>query len=85
MGQRPPGLVSWPDEKLQLAHRLPAPLIRHLLTEIRATRLSAQAAALELKIHLSRLYQLRTDYLRACAQGHADTWTPGTSRRRPLP
>jgi hypothetical protein len=49
------------------------------LTEIRATRLSAQAAALELKIHLSRLYQLRTDYLRACAQGHADTWTPGTS------
>ena len=49
------------------------------MTEIRATRLSAQAAALELKIHLSRLYQLRTDYLRACAQGHADTWTPGTS------
>jgi hypothetical protein len=35
------------------------------LTEIRATRLSAQAAALELKIHLSRLYQLRTDYYSA--------------------
>ena len=46
---------------------------------MRANRLSAQAAALELKIHLSRLYQLRTDYLRACAQGQADTWTPGTS------
>jgi hypothetical protein len=27
----------------------------------------------------SRFYQLRTDYLRACAQGHAQTWSPGLS------
>jgi hypothetical protein len=66
-------------EKQQLAHRLPAPLIRHLLAEVRAGHLSPQAAALELNIHLSRFYQLRTDYLRVCAQGQADTWSPGCS------
>jgi len=54
-------------------------LVRHLLAEVRAGRLSAQAAALELNIHLSRLYQLRTNYLRACAQGQDATWAPGTS------
>jgi hypothetical protein len=72
-------LVGWPDEKPQLSHRLPAPWVRHLLAEVRAGRLSAQAAALELNIHLSRLYQLRTDYLRACAQCLDATWAPGTS------
>jgi len=35
--------------------------------------------ACELNIHPSRFYQLRTDYLRACAQGRADLWTPHTS------
>ena len=54
-------------------------MVRHLLAEVRANRLSAQAAALELSIHPSRLYQLRTNYLRACAQGFGDTWAPGTS------
>lgn len=38
-----------------------------------------EAVALELGISLSRFYQLRTDYLLACAQGHADTWSPGLS------
>ena len=46
---------------------------------MRAGRLSPQAAALELNLHPSRIYQLRTDYLRACAQGRADTWSPGRS------
>jgi hypothetical protein len=72
-------LVGWPDEKLQLPHRLPTPLIRHLLAEVCAGRLPAQAAAQELDIHPSRLYQLRTDYLRAYAQGSAALWAPGTS------
>ena len=49
------------------------------MAEVRAVRLSPKAAALELNVHLSRFYQLRTDYLRACAQGQADTWTPQTS------
>ena len=54
-------------------------MVRHLLAKVRAGHLSAQAAAQELSIHPSRLYQLRTDYLRACAQGLAATWAPGTS------
>ena len=28
---------------------------------------------------MSRFYQLRTDYLLACAQGHAEIWSPGLS------
>ena len=34
---------------------------------------------MELKIHLSRFYQLRIDYLLVCAQGQAGTWSPGCS------
>ena len=49
------------------------------MAEVRAGRLSPKAAALELNVHLSRFYQLRTDYLRACAQGQASLWTPQTS------
>jgi hypothetical protein len=54
-------------------------LVRHLLAEVRAGRVSVQAAAQELSLHPSHLYRLRTDYLRACAQGQAATWAPGTS------
>jgi transposase InsO family protein len=43
------------------------------------TARASSLLALELKLHPSRFYQLRTDDLRACAQGHADTWTPQTS------
>ena len=66
-------------EKLQLAHRVAAPLIRHLFAQARAGLLSPEAVALELGLSVSRVYQLRTDYLRACAQGRADTWSPGLS------
>ena len=34
------------------------------------------AVAIELGISLSRYYQLRTEYLAACAQGRAETWSP---------
>jgi len=63
-------------EKLQLAHRVPAPFVRHLFAQARSGLLVPAAVALELSISLSRFYQLRTDYLRACAQGRADTWSP---------
>lgn len=49
------------------------------MDEVRAGRLSVQAAAQELSIHPSQFYRLRTAYLRACAQGLAANWTPGTS------
>jgi hypothetical protein len=65
----------------QLVHRVAAPLIRHLFAQARGGLLAPAAVALELGISVSRFYQLRTDYLLACAQGRADTWSPGLSGR----
>jgi hypothetical protein len=67
------------QQPYQLAHRVATPLIRHLMAQARSDSLSPAAVALELGISVSRYYQLRTDYLLACAQGHADTWSPGLS------
>jgi hypothetical protein len=75
----PPFCYPAGDEKLQLAHRIPAPLIRHLLAQARSGLLTSKAVALELGVSLSRFYQLRTDYLLACAQSGADTWSPTLS------
>jgi hypothetical protein len=72
-------LVSWPDEKLQLPHRLPAPLIRHLLAGYRAEELSAAQAAQELGLSKARFHKLYSRYLQACAAGQAATWSPGLS------
>jgi hypothetical protein len=66
-------------EKLQLIKRLPAPFIRHLLACYRSEQTSAPAAAAELGISFSRFFTLYSEYLRACAQGRADTWSPGIS------
>lgn len=72
-------LLVWADEKPQLIKRLPAPLIRHLLHSYRTGQICARAAAKELGLARSRFYELYADYLRACATGHADRWTPGCS------
>ena len=69
----------WRDEKLQLIKRLPAPLIRHLLASHRRQQLSAREAAKELGLAHTRFYELYADYLKACAQGHAQTWSPAQS------
>jgi len=67
------------DEKLQLIKRLPAPLIRHLLASHRKGELSAREAAHELGLSRARFYKLYSQYLRACAQGQAEVWSPGVS------
>jgi hypothetical protein len=67
------------DEKLQLIKRLPAPIIRHLLASHRKGQLSAQAAARELGLCRAGFYKLYSQYLRACAQGQAQIWSPGLS------
>jgi hypothetical protein len=66
-------------EKPQLPHRCPAPFARHILEQVRTDQLAAVAGAQELNVHLSHLYRLHTDYLRAYAQGRADLWTPAVS------
>ena len=72
-------MVSWADEKLQLPHRLPAPLIRHLLGAYRAGELGAGQAAHELGLSKARFYKLYSQYLRACAAGRVQTWAPRVS------
>lgn len=62
-----------------MIQRLPAPFIRHLLAAHRSGQLTADAAAAELGLRRSRFYELYSEYLRACAQGHTDTWSPGRS------
>jgi len=62
-----------------LIKRIPSPFLRHLLAAHRAGQLSAQATAQELSVSRTHFYRLYSDYLKACAHGHADTWSPGGS------
>ena len=59
--------------------RLSAPFIRHLLNCHRREQLCARAAAQELGLGRTGFYKLYSQYLRACAQGQAETWSPGLS------
>lgn len=59
--------------------RCPAPLIRHLLACHRRQELTAQETARELGLSRTGFYKLFTQYLRACAQAQAETWSPGVS------
>jgi hypothetical protein len=68
-----------------LIKRLSAPFIRHVLASHRQDQLCARAAAQELGLCLSGFYKLYSQYLRACAQGHAQTWSPGLSGGDHLP
>jgi len=62
-----------------LAHRLGAPLIRHVLEQFRTQYLDAAQAATELGVSRRRLYRLYQDYLKAYARHQHATWTPGVS------
>ena len=64
---------------MQLIHRLPAPFIRHVLAQHRQQQLDAAAAAQELNLCRAGFYKLYSQYLSACASGHAQTWSPGVS------
>lgn len=50
-----------------------------MFLRLRAGEIDVAAVAAELGVSGSRIYQLRTDYLRACAAGRADLWQPGLS------
>jgi hypothetical protein len=49
------------------------------LADYRCQQLSAGQAAKELGLARTRFYELYADYLKACVQGHAATWSPGLS------
>lgn len=81
-GGRAPKLLHSADEKKhhpQLAHRLAAPLARHVLEQFRSQQLSAAQVAAALGLSGRRLYQLHHDYLKAYARRQHATWTPGVS------
>ena len=71
--QNPISCDRWRDEKPQQLRRLSPPLIRQ------AGELCAATLAAALGLGLTRLYELRTDAFRACAEGRADSWPPGLS------
>src|SRR5207244_3263347 len=81
-GGRAPKLLICAGEKKhhpQLAHRLAAPLIRHVLEQFRTQQLSATQAATALGASCRRLYELHHQYLKAYARRQHLTWTPGLS------
>src|SRR5712672_1322106 len=79
-GPRGSGRRGYRLEKYQqLLHRHAPSFIRHVLDGFRKLRLSATQAADQLEISRSRLYALRTEYLRACANHSAHLWVPGSS------
>jgi len=80
LGDRVTQLCYCPgDEKLQLASRCAAPLIRHVLAGFRAAQLKAKAAAKKLGLSRSRFYELYGDYLKACAHHQQSQWAPTPS------
>lgn len=62
-----------------MAHRLAAPLTRHVLEQFRTRELSAAPAATALGVSCRRLYQLHHDYLKAYARHQQAVWTPVVS------
>jgi hypothetical protein len=63
----------------QLIHRHAPSFIRHVLAAFRKHSVTAVEAAEQLDLSPSRLYALQADYLKACAAGREDSWTPGSS------
>ena len=50
-----------------------------MLAGLRTGEIKAKAAARRLDVSRSRCYKLYAQYLKACAQGQANTWVPGVS------
>lgn len=66
-------------EKSQIAHRITAPFLRHVLASFRAGELNAITAAEQLSLGKSQFYKIYGHYLAAAAAGKADLWFPGCS------
>jgi len=63
----------------QITKRLCAPLVHDVLGAFCSDTLGAAQAAEKLKVSRSRLYGLRTEYLKAKASGTLQVWMPGLS------
>ena len=65
--------------KRQITNRLCAPLVHDVLGRLCDNTLGATQAAKKLDVSRSRLYELRTEYLKAKAAGAPQGWMPGLS------
>jgi hypothetical protein len=74
LGAAPPTAKLCPNEKKQLAHRLPTLYVQEILAAFNAGQLDAVTAAERLMLSRTRLYELRHQWL-----GHKDTFTVATS------
>ena len=75
-------------KRYQLSRRHGAGLVRHLMGSFRGGQITAAEAADELGVSVRWFRKLYAQYLRACAEGRAAEWEPGTSggnRRRAVP
>lgn len=71
--------------KRQLPNRLALPDVVNTLEQFVLGQVAALDAAASLGISRSRLYQLKTEYLRARAEGRLASWAPGRSGGDHLP
>ena len=69
----------------QIASRLGVAHVRDTMMQFVTGSITREQAMESLQIGKSRIYDLRTSYLAARAQGKGDSWTPGTSGGNHMP
>lgn len=82
--QRISGRWRLPDEKKQLIHRLPPEFVRSILRDFNSGILDASSAAARLDVGRTRLYELRSSWLKeksdyqpaASGGDRGEVWTP---------
>lgn len=71
--------------KQQMATRLGVAHVRDTVMQFVAGEITREQAMESLRVGRSRLYDLRTSYLAARAEGRGDTWAPGLSGGNHMP
>lgn len=71
--------------KQQIANRLGVPHVRDTMMQFVTGAITREQAMESLQIGKTRLYDLRTSYLAARAEGKGDDWTPGVSGGNHMP
>lgn len=71
--------------KRQIYNRLGIAHVRDVIAQFTANDITLSRASSELGIGKTRLYELRSDYLKSRAIGMADSWEPGRSGGNHMP
>ena len=65
--------------KRQIGTRLGLPHVHDVLKQVCERTISIEQACASLEMAKTRLYELRSDYLKARAAGRVEVWHPGVS------